>query len=1767
MKQARTLLLLVLCCISSVALSAQCYSATGAGTIIPLEGDGGGDFLGTRQRFDFTIAEEGIVGQDVEIRGLQLFIDHTAVGDLLLILRNPAGAESMVSQGTGGPGSQGYAGYTYADTAPIPTEGSMTGTGPLTGSARPLFAFNTMFAGDEVRGTWSLIVYDRSAGDAGEFIAAELCIGALENPLPANEQQVNLAAIAEINVTLDDDCQALVIPEMVLTGDLDDDGDGTEVGMENFEVVVVDDDETNGGVIDGCGTYNYRVSARSAGFTTTQGFASDYDPGGANVLTLAGADAAIEFTETGVSLSSAGSGNTGDPSADDALLRLTFVNSGFVSMSFSTDLDLPAARPDITVIDFEGEVLYQLPAVTVDDQGLPQNGSLTDGGKISDVAVEAGNTLILSLVGSDEVAQRNSTFSIDNFLFVETPTEASFEVVNFAMSWGVVHAEDKTAPELIETPLSPSTLLCSDIDANHVNTLPSSISRCYMVNSVTGATILGSMAPELRAILAPNRFDENGSTMPALVPTFFDGCAGTLQVCVSDVMEASADGCGTSIITRTFTAGLDPSGDNCEPVNDEEEDAAATEASTSFQLTFLRPSIDSLVMDSIPAVVEIEACGSLNSPLEFLPTEADYPFLTYGDRTLSLFDADNECSMIAVTFSTSGNPIVTCPNTVKFQRTFTVVDWCDATNVQSYTQLVKIGDGTGPVITIPTPPLAPDGSTQEVLTYGTNVSGECAAAVRLDAPGVSALDDCSGATVDMRVTIYPDGDVTGIGFGAYAVDLSNASPELSDPIELGDYTFVYTATDECGNVSTSTVPFRVVDGSTPEAICEDGLNITLSQPTGLAVVTPSEIDGGSRDDCASEDDLIYQIGRSSALEVMPTEFADRVVFTCEDLGTQYLTLEVRDGSGPESNVNVCWLEVLVEVKNGEAAACMAPAAVTLTCDEFNAAFPAGTLETATAEELDTAFGVPASVGVCGASVTSAIISSDLNECGIGTATREFTLSDVSDTIGSDPCTQLITIVGVHEYQIVLPGDATSLECTGASDTGQIQVNGGSCDMVVIDAVTEEVASPDGADECYQVRTTYTITNLCEVDMASIGATPITRAGLDVENEDPIYLNVLSRNALDPSDDVAFLSSSDNREFTPNSDDDDQLVDYANSSNRGRFTYVQSVSVFDRVFPVIDATGPSACISGCTADVSLDFTATDDCITPTIALDLDANYNEATGFVAEQVDGVTLTLDDTGAADGNYTLNATNVPAGDHAIRVTATDGCGNASVVILPVSVCGDVAPIPMCLQAVTAELRDDGDGGGIAEVLAASFIPEEGLLDCFGNPVTKFGIVRAGDGPAAVDQVSLTVTCADFGDLVPVEVYAFSDQPDAEPEFCSVLIEVQEGSEVTCGEGGNLAGRVATNGNAGMSGVQITLSGANGTDKLDVTDAEGRFDFIRLPYGGDYTLTPNYGEPVNLRQVKISDIVAISGVILGNNDFETPYDYLAADVDQNQRLNVLDMVAIQRVVLGLDQVFNTQESWGFVPAGTSLADPYSATFPRVFNANDIQANVLNADFIAFEYGNVTGEGRTALDITTQDVRLTAGQTHTVVIDMAGMSAFQGTFQLGAGLELVGAEYGGRGALNLNHAAEGLVAAAVFSDEPLSLTVRATEAGQLSELLGLTDAITVREGVSGNGTPGSLSLTFGPPATRGPVNGLGEATPNPVVASTRIGYTLAVAGEVAISIRDLQGRTILVRKLSRTAGQNAEVVNVSDLKGATGVLTYTLETEGFTATRKMVVIH
>jgi hypothetical protein len=139
--------------------------------------------------------------------------------------------------------------------------------------------------------------------------------------------------------------------------------------------------------------------------------------------------------------------------------------------------------------------------------------------------------------------------------------------------------------------------------------------------------------------------------------------------------------------------------------------------------------------------------------------------------------------------------------------------------------------------------------------------------------------------------------------------------------------------------------------------------------------------------------------------------------------------------------------------------------------------------------------------------------------------------------------------------------------------------------------------------------------------------------------------------------------------------------------------------------------------------------------------------------------------------------------------------------------------------------------------------------------------------------------------------------------------------------------------------------------------------------------------------------------------------------------------------------------------------------------------------------------------------------------------------------------------------------------EVFTLRFKAVRGGRmLSEVLGLDDDVLHCFALSENLDPVALLLEFEDTTQKNATPVLHQNTPNPFDRETRMRFELPAASDIRLSIHDVNGR--LVREFTGyySEGLHELRFNRGDLGQSSGVLYYTLQCGGFTATRRMVVI-
>ncbi|MEM9917485.1 MAG: HYR domain-containing protein [Bacteroidota bacterium] len=427
-----------------------------------------------------------------------------------------------------------------------------------------------------------------------------------------------------------------------------------------------------------------------------------------------------------------------------------------------------------------------------------------------------------------------------------------------------------------------------------------------------------------------------------------------------------------------------------------------------------------------------------------------------------------------------------------------------------------------------------------------------------------------------------------------------------------------------------------------------------------------------------------------------------------------------------------------------------------------------------------------------------------------------------------------------------------------------------------------------------------------------------------------------------------------------------------------------------------------------------------------------------------------------------------------------------------------------------------------------------------------------------------------------------------------------------------NLAGIIRTEagdevGNAMVTLTDLSTGGANGNM---TTGADGMFSFNPVPAGRNYNLRPQ--KNINwINGVSALDLSIIQKHIVGIDTLNSPYKKIAADAFPDNSITTFDVVQLyqllQTAVPGPPTTPQGNTSWRFVPADAVLPDlprRLVPTFNDNLTINNLSMDSVMNNFVGVKVGQVEdndpgfdplnatssggGSSQTrsgAISLSIDDMALIEGETYELVFraqDFQNILAYQSVLEFDPTAISFESALGGSlqnfGAANIgtHAAAEGLltlvwfdaIAADLPNDEALfSLTFKANKnVDKLSEVIQMGDFEQLpNTAYNANNEAKDVQLVFNSATAAKAEFKLYQNRPNPFRDQTIISFSLPKSGFATLSVLDVSGRVIKTYEDQFEKGYNEIPVNSSELPSA-GVLYYQLDTDGFTAVKKMVII-
>ncbi len=1202
----------------------------------------------------------------------------------------------------------------------------------------------------------------------------------------------------------------------------------------------------------------------------------------------------------------------------------------------------------------------------------------------------------------------------------------------------------------------------------------------------------------------------------------------------------------------------------------------------------------------------------ITKPAAFTGNSASYPGSTtcdmQTDDAIVHIEDPKYCNLI-VSYSDAG-PFEACGSGYKIIRSWLVLDWCDsrAKGIELGNQFIEIIDTEAPEFE----PIADDAVSIDPWV--------CSAKYPLNLPDVK--DGCDGSEIDFDIQVSQGRYDKASGF---IVDLF----PTKDSIEI-----IIKIKDDCQNEARDTFNLRVFDGVAPVPVCHDNLVVSLTTG-GVAKIFADDFDAGSHDagcgdveilvarmagccddECAGGDKVCMKFDKfgeciEEGISPESDEFGEFVKFCCDDAGkTVMVAVLVIDPSG---NRNTCMMEVTVVDKSTVALNCED---VTISClDDLSKVGPASPIaavcEGGSADLLDEEY-------------------SD-NGCGTGIMTRTWWIDrdGSGDASPGDPtCKQRITIVSDESSQFDPRTIKWPRHYTGEIYTG-VNLECGAPEEV---EVKDEYGKVIGLDTVITVKTIENhevkMGDVLSCSSTDIGDAPVWcnspcgLVGYSVEEEEVIASDACKKvikrwtvidwciwdaNGPSPQDDAndtnadAFEAVEDWAQGECAGCDTDLLADavyfrYDKVDRDGYYTYDQVIKVVDDSDPTITVDAEyKQLISGGATSKDDDTTCQGSGTVTASAQDQCGGIDSASEFLRWEI---TRMENGVVAARKNHVGATAEMGTGEggpgdtYTIIWEVSDGCGNAARSETEVTFGDDKAPTPLCISGVTTAFMQET---GTVTIWAKDF--DLGSFDNCTDVI--FSMVPSGEeaiqpGAEGFDaQGNYTFNCTDVANFADFDVWVWD--ANGLGDFCTVGVLVggtcnQEDTPAEGASGQLISGTILTELGEAVDNTNVSISASLAEyPKSMTTSSDGQYSFNSNPMGNQYRIQAERNDNI-INGVSTIDIVLIQKHILNLDQLSSPYQMIAADINNSRSITASDLVSLRKAILGVIEEFPNNKSWRFSAADFALNVNQSPwPFMEEINVFSNGQDMDQEDFIAIKVGDVNqsatpnrlsrAETRSlsTLRFTAEERMVNEGEIITVPIrstDFVDVAGFQSTLRF-ADLKYVSVESGAIEMTEENVAVfanEELTmswndAGMISTDEVLfTLTFEALSSTLLSESLEFNADRIVSEIYTGDDLEqANLEISI---LNADAAAALFQNDPNPFVDETTIRFTLADAEEnVSFLITDVSGKQVQHMQADFAKGENSLTISAKKLGLQDGVYYYTMTSNAGSITRKMVILN
>lgn len=150
------------------------------------------------------------------------------------------------------------------------------------------------------------------------------------------------------------------------------------------------------------------------------------------------------------------------------------------------------------------------------------------------------------------------------------------------------------------------------------------------------------------------------------------------------------------------------------------------------------------------------------------------------------------------------------------------------------------------------------------------------------------------------------------------------------------------------------------------------------------------------------------------------------------------------------------------------------------------------------------------------------------------------------------------------------------------------------------------------------------------------------------------------------------------------------------------------------------------------------------------------------------------------------------------------------------------------------------------------------------------------------------------------------------------------------------------------------TIQRKEGAKIAERSTSEHIFRFENNSPFSQYIFTGDLNGSVS-EGVSSLDLVRIQKHILGTQSLNNPFQYIAADINRDKKINVLDLVYLRLIILGVKETFPDNKNWVLIPEGNIDDTIHPFYWSDEYYLSEGYENVENLLFIPVKLGDVDG--------------------------------------------------------------------------------------------------------------------------------------------------------------------------------------------------------------------